>query len=64
MSDKTKEQLEDFIDVDRKLKIERDVSDKVYAIKLVEYIVFTMMGIIASTFLYRIIAVVFQQYVK
>jgi hypothetical protein len=64
MVDKTREQLEDAIDVDRKLKEEREISDKSYAVKVVEYIVFAIVGTIAMAFLYKLISIVLQQYVK
>ena len=61
---KTKEQLENSIEVDKKLKEERDESDRLYAIKRVEHVVFGMLAILASAFLYKLIAIAFQEYVK
>jgi hypothetical protein len=64
MVDKTKEQLEDSIDVDRKLKEERDVSDKKYAVKIVEWIVFAMVATVSSSVLYKLIAIALEDYAK
>lgn len=44
MSDKTKKQLEEEIRVDCRLKEEREISDKTYARKIVETILFTLIG--------------------
>ena len=44
MSEKTKEQLEEQIRVEERLKQEREVSDKTYARKIAETILFTLVG--------------------
>lgn len=51
MSDKTKEQLENEIELGNCLKEERKESDKLYAKIIVQTIVFTMLGLIAIGFL-------------
>ena len=61
---KTKEQLETEIDLEGKLKDERKISDGRYSVKVVEYIVFSMMAVIATAFLYKLIAIAFGEYAK
>lgn len=56
MSEKTKEQLEEQIRIEERLKQERDLSDRSYAKKLVEIIVFGMVGIILTSALVALLA--------
>jgi hypothetical protein len=64
MVGKTKEQLEDAIDVENKLKSEREISDKRYAKIVVEYIVFGMVAAASSAVLYKLIAIALEDYAK
>lgn len=57
---KTKQQLEEEIRVEDRLKQEREVSDKSYARKLVEMIVFGMVGIILTSALVALLAKVIK----
>jgi hypothetical protein len=58
MSEKTKEQLENTLDMKEALEAERECSDRRYAIKLIETIVFTLIGTIALAVLGALIKLV------
>lgn len=58
MVNKTKEELEAELNLLTALNEQRDISDKRYAIKLVEIVVWGMVGIILTAFLIAILAVV------
>lgn len=53
--EKTKEQLEDEINVMCKLEVERKLSNELYAKIIVQNIVFGTIGIIAIGFLYSLL---------
>lgn len=61
MSEKTKEQLEQEICVLKALEEERKMSDSKYAIKLIETIVFTLIGALALAVLGALIKLVVAQ---
>jgi hypothetical protein len=52
MSNKTKEQLEDALFFKECIEAEREKSDKLYAKKIVELIVYGAIGLIATGFIY------------
>jgi hypothetical protein len=44
--EKTREELQHELDLKEAIRLEREITDKLYAIKLVEQIVFGMVGLI------------------
>lgn len=60
MVNKTKEELETELNLITALNEQRDISDKRYAIKLVEIVVWGMVGIILTAFLIAIVALVIK----
>lgn len=58
MEEKTKEQLLEELALEKRLKEERELSNKSYASKIVEVIVFTILGTISLAFLYELITIV------
>jgi hypothetical protein len=61
MSDKTRADLERELEIRRAIDKEREIADKKYAIKLIETIVFTLMGVIALAVLGALIKLVVMQ---
>jgi hypothetical protein len=58
MGEETKEELTAKLQLIEAIRLEREVTDKLYAIKLVERIVFGMCGLILIAVLTAIIALV------
>ena len=61
MSDKTKKELEEEIRVDCRLKEEREISDKSYARKIAETILFTLIGMFCIAIVGSLIKLVIIQ---
>jgi uncharacterized membrane protein SpoIIM required for sporulation len=51
--DKTKEELEIELKLIEAIRVEREITDKLYAIKLVEKVVFGMVGLILIALVVR-----------
>lgn len=61
MSEKSKEDLERELELRQAIERERELADKKYAIKLIETIVFTLMGVLALAVLGALIKLVVSQ---
>jgi len=60
-SEKTKEDLERELELRQAIERERELADKRYAIKLIETIVFTLMGVLALAVIGALIKLVVMQ---
>lgn len=60
MIQKTREELKNELELKNALEIEREISNKSYALKIVEKIVFSAIGIIAVGFLSALIYLVWH----
>lgn len=58
---KTRQQLQEQVDLTKQLETERKKNDEAYAIKLVERIVFGMIGLILTAVLVAIVALVIRK---
>lgn len=58
---KTKDQLQAELELYKKIEEERRIADSKYAIKLIETIVFTLMGVIGLAVLGALIKLVISQ---
>lgn len=61
MSEKTRDDLERELELRQAIERERDLADKKYAIKLIETIVFTLMGVLALAVVGALIKLVVSQ---
>ena len=61
MSEKTRDDLERELEIRQAIDKEREIADKKYAIKLIETIVFTLMGVLALAVLGALIKLVIMQ---
>ena len=62
--EKTREQLEEEIRIENRLKEEREISNSCYAPIIVKVIVFSMVGIILATTLTALLAKVILKWKK
>lgn len=61
MSEKSRDDLERELELRQAIDKERDIADKKYAIKLIETIVFTLMGVLALAVVGALIKLVVAQ---
>jgi hypothetical protein len=61
--EKTREELQHELDLKEAIRLEREITDKLYAIKLVEQIVFGMVGLILIAVVTALVSKLVEQIV-